>query len=181
MSIFPFKIIQKAPHKDKNIPINWIDVVLVLKIKKEKKIIRTGAIDVINEELITKVVLREMYVNELKTVIPRIERKINKKIFLKNISKLLSISFEVKGNKITKANNHLKKLSLKGLKSLLKANFPIKKLPDQNKEDRVNSKKAKNIFFCITSIYQSRSSRRMYLSDYLHFLEFVYKIDLLFL
>ena len=60
---------------------------------------------------------------------------------------LLIIFFAVKGNKITKANNHLKKLSLKGLKSLLKANFPVKKLPDKNKEDRINNKKAKIFFF----------------------------------
>ena len=143
---------QNAPIKDKKIPKNWIEVVLVLKINQEKKIIRTGVIDVISEELITKVVLKEIYVKELKIAIPRIESKVNKKIFLKYILKLLNISFAVKGNKIIKANNHLKKLSLKGLKSLLKAIFPVKKLPDQNKEDRINKKKAKNIFFCITSI-----------------------------
>ena len=129
---------------------------MVLKINQEKKIISTGVIDVISEELITKVVLKEIYVKELKIVIPRIESAISKKIFLKYISELLNISFAVKGNKITKAKNHLRKLSLKGLRSLLKANFPIKKLPDQNKEDRVNKKKAKNIFLCTTSIiYQS--------------------------
>ena len=87
----------------------------------------------------------------------------------------------MKGDKITKANNHLKKLSLKGLRSLLKANFPIKKLPDQNKEDRVKNIKAKSILFCIISIYQPRSLKKMYLNDCLHFLEFFYKIDLLFL
>ena len=100
----------------------------------------------------TKVVLKEIYVKELKIVIPKIESTIIKKIFLEYILELFNTSLAVKGDKITKANNHLKKLSLKGLRSLLKANFPIKKLPDQNKEDRINKKKAKNIFFCITSI-----------------------------
>ena len=104
------------------------------------------------------------------------ESRIIKKIFLKYILKLLNISPIVKGNKIIKANNHLKKLSLKGLKSLLKANFPVKKLPDQNKEDKVKNKKAKNIFFCINSIYQPRSLKKMYLNDYLHFLEFFIKL-----
>ena len=137
--------------------------------------------DAINEELITKVVLKDIYVKELKIVIPKMESRIIKKIFLKYILKLLNISPIVKGNKIIKANNHLKKLSLKGLKSLLKANFPVKKLPDQNKEDKVKNKKAKNIFFCINSIYQPRSLKKMYLNDYLHFLEFFYKIDLLIL
>ena len=136
--------------------------------------------DAINEELITKVVLKDIYVKELKIVMPKMESRIIKKIFLKYILKLLNISPIVKGNKIIKANNHLKKLSLKGLKSLLKANFPVKKLPDQNKEDKVKNKKAKNIFFCINSIYQPRSLKKMYLNDYLHFLEFFYKIDLLF-
>jgi len=138
-------------------------------------------IDAISEELITKVVLKDIYVKELKIVIPKMESRIIKKIFLKYILKLLNISLIVKGNKIIKANNHLKKLSLKGLKSLLKANFPVKKLPDQNKEDKVKNKKAKNIFFCINSIYQPKSLKKMYLNDYLHFLEFFYKIDLLIL
>ena len=46
------------------------------------------------------------------------------------------------GNNIKKASSHLKKLSLKGLNSLLDANLPIKKFPDQKKEDKINSKKA---------------------------------------
>ena len=48
------------------------------------------------------------------------------------------ISLLVKGSKINKAKSHLKKLSLKGLNWLLNANFPVKKFPDQKKEDKVN-------------------------------------------
>ena len=97
------------------------------------------------------------------------------------MSELLNISLTVKGNKITKANIHLKKLSLKGLRLLLKAIFPIKKLPDQKKEDKVRNKKARNTVFFTDSICQLISSKKMYLNDYPHFLEFFYKIDLLFL
>ena len=55
----------------------------------------------------------------------------------------------VKGNKINKAKNHLKKLSLNGVNSLLKANFPVKKFPDQKKDEQTKRKNAKKIFFFI--------------------------------
>ena len=58
--ISPFKTIQKAPNKDKKIPINCRKVVLVWKINHEKPIIKTGAIEAIKEELITRVVCREI-------------------------------------------------------------------------------------------------------------------------
>ena len=72
---------QNAPIKDREIPKNWIEVVLVLKINHEKKIIRTGVVEAIKEELMTRVVFKEIYVKELKIVIPKIERTIIKKIF----------------------------------------------------------------------------------------------------
>ena len=59
------------------------------------------------------------------------------------------MSLIVNGNKIKNANNHLKKLSLNGVKSLLYANLPVKKLPDQKKEDKVRRKKAKKTLFFI--------------------------------
>ena len=43
----------------------------------------------------------------------------------------------VKGSRIKKANNHLKKLNLKGLNSMLYANFAAKKFPDQKKEESI--------------------------------------------
>ena len=42
-----------------------------------------------------------------------------------------------------KANDHLRKLNLKGVKSYREAILPVKKLPDQNKEDAINNRKAK--------------------------------------
>ena len=55
----------------------------------------------------------------------------------------------VKGNRMKKANNHLKKLNLKGLNSLLYANFAAKKFPDQKKEESIKKIIAKKYFFCI--------------------------------
>ena len=59
------------------------------------------------------------------------------------------MSFIVKGSKIINANSHLKKLSLKGVKWLLYANLPVKKLPDQKKDAKVNRKKANITFLFI--------------------------------
>ena len=56
-------------------------VVLVLKISQEKPIIKTGVIDPIKDALITNVVFRAMYVNELKIVTLKIERRVIKKKF----------------------------------------------------------------------------------------------------
>ena len=58
--IFPLRIIEKAPSKDRKIPANCNVVVLVLKINHEKPIIKTGAIEAMRVELIIKVVWREM-------------------------------------------------------------------------------------------------------------------------
>ena len=65
---FPFKIIAKAPNKDKIIPINCSFETLVRNISQEKPIIITGAVDAIIVEFKTKVVCNEIYVNELNIV-----------------------------------------------------------------------------------------------------------------
>ena len=65
---FPFKIIAKAPNKDKIIPISWSLEILVRNISQEKPIIITGAVDAIIVEFKTKVVCREIYVKELNIV-----------------------------------------------------------------------------------------------------------------
>ena len=49
----------------------------------------------------------------------------------------------VKGNNKIKARDHLKKLSLKGVKLYREAILPVKKLPDQNKEEATNKINAK--------------------------------------
>ena len=59
------------------------------------------------------------------------------------------IILKVKGSNMIKANNQRKKLNLKGLNSLLNANLPAKKLPDQKKEDSVNKNIASNNLFVI--------------------------------
>ena len=46
---------------------------------------------------------------------------------------------KVKGRSNNKAKDHLKKLNLKGERSVKWATFPKKKFPDQNKEDTVNN------------------------------------------
>ena len=53
LSKLPFKIMEKAPIRDKIMPANWSFVVLVLNNSQEKPIIITGAIEAINVELIT--------------------------------------------------------------------------------------------------------------------------------
>ena len=53
------------------------------------------------------------------------------------------IFLKVKGSNKKKANNHLRKLSLKGVKSYTEAILPVKKLPDQNKDEAINNTKAK--------------------------------------
>ena len=45
----------------------------------------------------------------------------------------------VNGNSKSKAKDHLKKLNLKGERSVMWATFPKKKFPDQNKEEAVNN------------------------------------------
>ena len=45
----------------------------------------------------------------------------------------------VKGNSKSIAKDHLKKLNLKGERSVICATFPKKKFPDQNKEEAVNN------------------------------------------
>ena len=55
------------------------------------------------------------------------------------------IFLNVKGNNNKKANDHLKKLSLKGVKSYREAILPVKKFPDQNKDEATNNTKAKYI------------------------------------
>jgi len=49
----------------------------------------------------------------------------------------------VNGSNNKKAKDHLKKLNLKGVKSYSEAILPVKKLPDQNKEEAINNIKAK--------------------------------------
>ena len=51
----------------------------------------------------------------------------------------------VKGSSKRKANDHLKKLSLKGVNSYREAILPVKKLPDQNKDEAINKTKANKI------------------------------------
>ena len=46
---------------------------------------------------------------------------------------------KVKGSSNHNAKEHLKKLTLKGERSVKWATFPKKKFPDQNKEDAVNN------------------------------------------
>ena len=46
---------------------------------------------------------------------------------------------KVKGRSNNKAKDDLKKLNLKGERSVKWATFPKKKFPDQNKEDTVNN------------------------------------------
>ena len=53
---------------------------------------------------------------------------------------------KVKGSNKSKAKDHLKKLNLKGERSVKWATFPKKKFPDQNKEEAINSMTA-NIKF----------------------------------
>ena len=55
----------------------------------------------------------------------------------------------VNGNSKSKAKDHLKKLNLKGERSVMWATFPKKKFPDQNKEDAVNNITANNRFLGI--------------------------------
>ena len=55
----------------------------------------------------------------------------------------------VKGSSKSKAKDHLKKLNLKGERSVKWATFPKKKFPDQNKEDAVNNITANNRFLGI--------------------------------
>ena len=43
------------------------------------------------------------------------------------------------GKSKSKAKDHLKKLNLKGERSVMWATFPKKKFPDQNKEEAVNN------------------------------------------
>ena len=72
---------------------------------------------------------------ELKIVTPNIETNIIKILFSLKVILFFKIDLIVKGNNIKKANDHLKKLNLKGVKSLLYAIFPKKKFPDQNREE----------------------------------------------
>ena len=58
--MFPFRTMHKTPSKEIKIPENCNEVVLVLKINHEKPIIKTGVIDVIKEELITKADCKEI-------------------------------------------------------------------------------------------------------------------------
>ena len=50
---------------------------------------------------------------------------------------------------IKKAINHLKKLSLRGAKDELYANFATRKLPDQKSVEKISKIKARKILFCI--------------------------------
>lgn len=86
----PFKTMQDTPIIDKIIPKNWKKFVLFLKIINEKNKINSGAIDPINDALITKVLCIAIYVKELKMATLRTDKKIIifkffliKKIFLK--------------------------------------------------------------------------------------------------
>ena len=45
----------------------------------------------------------------------------------------------VKGKSKSKAKDHLKKLNLKGERSVICATFPKKKFPDQNKEEAISN------------------------------------------
>ena len=60
------------------------------------------------------------------------------------------IFLKVKGSNKRKANDHLKKLSLKGVKSYREAILPVKKLPDQNKDEAINKTKANKILLLFT-------------------------------
>ena len=74
-------------------------------------------IEVIIDELITIEVSRDKYVKELKIVTPSIDVIIKYGKFFLYLLKSNIIFLKVKGNNNRKANDHLKKLSLKGLKS----------------------------------------------------------------
>ena len=66
--------------------------------------------------------------------------KIIKNPILLNIYFFFSkISFNVKGNKIIPANNHLQKFKENGGISNMLAALPTIKLPDQNKVVRINN------------------------------------------
>ena len=84
-----------------------------------------------------------------------------------NISKPTHVNidiYDLNGNKIIKANIHLKKLSLKGFKSDRKATFPEKKLPDQKKDEAINKTTAKARFFDIylsTKVIRDEVSKRL--------------------
>ena len=70
----------------------------------------------------------------------------------------------VNGNKIIKANNQRKKLSLKGVRLDKKATFPDKKFPDQKKDDAISKTTAKAMFFDIylsTKVIRDEVSKRL--------------------
>ena len=70
----------------------------------------------------------------------------------------------MKGNKISNARSHLKKLSLKGVSSVKCATLPAKKLPDQKKDDATNKIIAKNKFLDIylsTKVINEEVSKRL--------------------
>ena len=91
----------------------------------------------------TIVVWRDKYVNELKIATPRIEVITKYGKFFLYLLKSKIIFLYVNGSNKKKAKTHLKKLSLKGVKSYRDAILPVKKLPDQNNEEATNNANAK--------------------------------------
>ena len=89
----PFKTMKDTPIIDKIIPKNWKTFVLFLNIIKEKNKINKGAIDPINDALITKVVCIAIYVNELKIATLSIDNKTI--IFKLSLIKLIFLKIDL--------------------------------------------------------------------------------------
>ncbi len=78
---------------------------------------------------------------------------------------------------IKKAINHLKKLSLRGGKDELYANFATRKFPDQKSVEKVSKTKARKILFCIIFNHLQVSLMMTYQTYFLLLIGLYYKTD----